>query len=114
MSMIGNYSHRQLVAIICQLIGKAHGTDGCFELVKSAAEAEAAKEKEEALGLGGLVTGAHEGEAGSGGQIITTDIRFDDSPVYFAGSLTIGQNMEDPDADVMVEVSEPYGTVIIA
>ena len=73
MPKIGNYSHRQLVAIICKLIGKAHGTDGCFEYVRTAAELDAVLD-ERPDDASPLIPPIKAEEAGGGDQVVTNKV----------------------------------------
>ena len=94
---IGNYSHRQLVGIICKLIGKAHGTDGCFEFDRS--------------GLGDIVDLSGDSIFDVnvvGVQTITSgDVRIENSPTLHFAALAIAQG-------AAVTIEEPYGTLEIA
>ena len=90
MSKIGNYSRRKLEAIICELIGKAHGTRGCFEFDSS----------------GGTDPDVPVIQS-SGIQTITSgDARIDNSFGMHFGPLAIGEG-------AVLSITEPYGTLEI-
>ncbi len=87
MPRIGDYSHQRLVSIICKLIGKAHGTNGCFEFDASG------------TGDGGVES--------VGVQTITSgDARVNNSTNIHFGTLAIGE-------DAVLSITEPYGTLEI-
>jgi hypothetical protein len=72
------------VGIICKLIGKAHGTDGCFDL-------------EEARSITTTAIGIQ--------TIESRGVRVDNNSVHY-GSLAIGEHAE-------FIISEPYGSLEI-
>ena len=107
---IGHYSHSKLVGIICEYVGKAHGTDGCFDLEEARSIIDAAANNEDPPQDSSITLAEAKSISlitGEGIQTIRSgEARIRNSPTLQLGALAVAEG-------AVLSIEEPYGMLEI-